>query len=115
LRIEIDADFHQFPDSLGTADHHLVDHVRMAQAVTGIQGVLNVQVEGVLLVEDGGDAPWARLVLLSTACFLVTMATVPWSATLRAYHQSGDAAADDEKISWVSISTGKSGTCAGWS
>jgi hypothetical protein len=99
LRVEADADRHQLPDSLGAADHHLADHVRIAQAVAGIQGILNVQVEGVLLIEDGGDAPLGEVGVAVHRLFFGDDGHGSVVGHLEGDHQAGDAAADDEKIS----------------
>jgi hypothetical protein len=89
---------HQFPNSLGAAGDHLVDHVRIAQAVTGIQGILDVQVEGVLLAKDGCDAALGEVGVAVHRLLFGDDGHGSAVGHLEGKHQSGDAAANYQNI-----------------
>ena len=96
--VEADADAHQFPDALRAADDHLAHHLFVAQSVSGFQGVLDMQVEGVLPAEDRGDASLGQVGVAVHGLFFGDDSHGPAVGHFEGVHQPGDAAADDKKI-----------------
>ena len=96
--VEADADLHQFADPFGAADHHLLHHAAVAQAVPGIQGVPDVQVKRIPLVEDRGNAPLCQVGVAVHRLFLGDDGYRTAVGHFEGKHQPGDAAADNQKI-----------------
>ncbi len=98
IGVEADTQGIQLPDALGAAGDHLAHHIRVADAIPGVEGILNMQVERIPDVENRGDAPLGQIGVAVHRLFFGDDGNGPVIGHLEGVHQTGDAAADNQEV-----------------
>ena len=96
--LEGDPQFDQFADPGRAVFHHQPDHVLMAEAGAGTQGVLDMQLEGIFGGQHRGDAALGQVGGGIDPGLLGDQGDLTQARGLQGEGEAGNAAADNQEI-----------------